>query len=91
MRLNLLSIPLLATSVAALPVNDFAPEANVDESKPPLKTMAQLAPKIEPSVMVDVEPLIRAGAKRQLVRYGPFLMPASKVRNILFFIHYTNL
>jgi hypothetical protein len=84
MRLNLLSIPLLATSIAALPVDDFSPEANVDETRPPLKTMAQLAPKIKPAVIVDVEPLIRAGAKRQLVRYGPFNMPASKVRNTLF-------
>jgi hypothetical protein len=77
------NIPIfaLAAFAAALPIDEVAPGANVDEaSKPPLKTMEELAPKIEPFVTVDVQPLLRPGAKRQLVRYGPFVMPASKVR-----------
>jgi hypothetical protein len=86
MKFNILSFAL-AASVAALPVNEISQETKIDDAtKPPLKTMEQLAPRIEPAVIVDVEPLLRAGAKRQLVRYGPFLMPASKVRYTSLFV-----
>lgn len=99
MKFDLLPFSLLAavSSVAALPVDGAAPPAAVifgaeaepktwnplGSSRPPLKTMEQLAPKLEPHTIVDVEPQLRPSAKRQLVRYGPFIMPASKVRRYM--------
>lgn len=90
--LRCLPFSLLAAYIAALPLaTTVAPMSNVfgsdpvprtwgpfESSKEPLKTMEQLAPKLTPFVIVDVEPQLRPTAKRQLVRYGPFVMPASK-------------
>jgi hypothetical protein len=41
----------------------------------PPKTMLEVAPLIKPAAIIQVNPLIRPNAKRQLVRFGPFILP----------------
>jgi hypothetical protein len=69
--MNIFLITLLAIGVAA------APQAPPSKAKP--KTYDELAPVIHPAAVIDEKPLIKSNAKRQLVRYGPFDLPALKV------------
>jgi hypothetical protein len=64
-------IAVLAIGAAA------APQAPPPKSKP--KTYEELAPVIQPAAVINEKPLIKPSAKRQLVRYGPFDLPALKV------------
>jgi hypothetical protein len=84
MKHILLSCACLAALAAAAPSRLAPPSAPAPpntqnaEAAPP-KTMDDVAPVIKPAVIVNAEPVIRQGAKRQLVRYGPFVLPAAKV------------
>jgi hypothetical protein len=52
--------------------------SNVFAADPP-KTFDQLAPVIKVASVKEVTPLIRSDAKRQLIRFGPWEVPAAKV------------
>jgi hypothetical protein len=79
MKHILLSCVYLAATVVAAPPQPVSPNPK-DASAPPPKTMDEVAPVIRPAQIIDVNPMIRPNAKRQLVRYGPFVLPAPKVR-----------
>jgi hypothetical protein len=78
-----LSCAYLAALVSAAPPQP-ASQNTGDANAPPPKTMDDVAPVIKPVKIIDVEPLIRPGAKRQLVRFGPFTLPAAKVQKLPF-------
>jgi hypothetical protein len=48
-------------------------------ARDPPKTFDELAPAIKPAGVKDAKPLIRPDAKRQLIRFGPWDVPAAKV------------
>jgi hypothetical protein len=47
--------------------------------KPASKTLDELAPFIKVQSVRDDKPVIRPSAKRQLLRFGPWDLPAAKV------------
>jgi len=76
---SFLTSAILVAAVAATPMSQVKPASGPDS-----KTMDELAPLIKPSTMIDVEPITRKTAKRQLIRFGPFNLPAAQVRVVLF-------
>jgi len=75
LRTILLGLAFGGTSFAYPAVSDTAPKMKVDG-----KTLEELAPFIKPAKVIDFPPEIRQTAKRQIIQYGPFEIPALKVR-----------
>jgi hypothetical protein len=44
-----------------------------------LAQLAQMMPSVTP-IVIDAQPQVRKTATRKLLRFGPFMLPANKVR-----------
>jgi hypothetical protein len=73
MKIFVLTSLMLAASVTA------APSFQKRQQKPSPKNLEEIAPPMKAFAVVDEKPITRETAKRQLVRYGPFSLPAAKV------------
>jgi hypothetical protein len=60
----------------------FAGAALAVPAAPP-KTLQEVAPLMKPSKVISDKPLIRSTAKRSKALFGPFVIPASKVRTMI--------
>lgn len=76
---------ILGSSSLAFPTSSDGPPMTMDaapkENSPKGKSLDELASFIMPAKVVDAAPEIRSTAKRQIVQYGPFEIPAYKARS----------
>jgi hypothetical protein len=55
-----------------------APQVAKSTSKP--QTLEEAAPLIRPAAIIDAKPKLNPAATRKQIRFGPFIVPAQKVR-----------
>jgi hypothetical protein len=67
-----------AIMVLALPQN-AAPSTAASAPKPIEKSIEQLAPPMKAAKVIEQKPVLRPNAKRSLIQFGPFTLPASDV------------